>query len=67
MSIAARDWAWGLQIAPPQKLVLLALAEHANDGCECWPSLSRLATMTGLARSTVAEALNALEAAHLIR
>lgn len=30
------------------RLVLLAIAEHANDSGRCWPSTSRLAEMTGL-------------------
>jgi DNA-binding MarR family transcriptional regulator len=66
MSRRARDWAWALPVAPPQKIVILALAERADDGGACCPSLSELTDMTGLARSTVAVALNALEAAELI-
>ena len=66
MSRFARDWAWALQVAPPQKLVILALAERADDGGTCWPSLTHLTAMTGLVRSTVALALIGLEDAHLI-
>ena len=66
MSRCARDWAWALQVAPPQKLVILALAERADDGGTCWPSLTHLTEMTGLVRSTVALALIGLEDAHRI-
>ena len=66
MSRFARDWAWALQVTPPQKLVILALAERADDGGTCWPSLTHLTEMTGLVRSTVALALIGLEDAHLI-
>ncbi|MCU0974069.1 MAG: DnaT-like ssDNA-binding domain-containing protein [Burkholderiales bacterium] len=66
MSREARDWAWTLEVSPPQKLVVLALAEHADEFGDCWPSLTRLSDLTGLARSTVTEALAALETARLI-
>jgi putative SOS response-associated peptidase YedK len=39
MKRAARDWAWhGRGLTPAQRLVLLALAEHAEETCGCWPS-----------------------------
>jgi DNA-binding MarR family transcriptional regulator len=64
MSRQARDWVWTLAtVTPPQKFVLLALAERADESGICWPSLSRLSAMTLLARSTVVLALNELEAA----
>jgi hypothetical protein len=49
-----------------QKLVITALAERADDEGHCFPSLAHLTEMTGLARSTVAAALEELEAAHRI-
>lgn len=66
MSIEARNWAWALDVPPSRKLVALALAEHANNHRECWPSISRLEQFTGLARSTVADALADLESRRLI-
>lgn len=53
-------------LAPPARLVLLALCALSSSNTaeipeEFTPSLSRLASMTGLARSTVAEQLNVLE------
>ncbi|MBA1146393.1 conserved phage C-terminal domain-containing protein [Ectothiorhodospiraceae bacterium WFHF3C12] len=67
MSVRAMAAAWAIQVAPTEKLVLLALADHANDEtCECWPSLTHLCRKTGLARSTVAKALKALEARSVI-
>lgn len=66
MSLPALEWAWCLEVPPTHKLVALALADHANDEGVCWPSLTRLAQRTGLSRSTIAEALKALEAAHII-
>lgn len=66
MSLAALEWAWSLTVSPTQKLVALALADHANDDRECWPSLSRLAARTGLSPSAIKDAMNALEQANLV-
>lgn len=49
------------------KLVWMALAGHLGpDGTEVWPSINRLAGMTGLERKTVIASVAALEAAGLI-
>ena len=67
MSLAATQWAWGIRgRSPAQKLVLLALADRADGGGLCWPSISRLITDTGLCRRSIQLAIGALEAAGLI-
>ncbi len=39
MSIKAMTWAWGLAELPlRESMVLLALADNANDEGYCWPS-----------------------------
>jgi hypothetical protein len=43
-----------------ERLVMVALVDRANGAGECFPSLTKLADGTGLARSTVASALKAL-------
>lgn len=44
-----------------QKLVLLALADHANDEDQlCWPSLQHLQKKTGLGKNTVWQSIDAL-------
>jgi len=69
MSRRARDWAWARQgLTPAQRLVLLALAEHADDcGERCFPSLGLLERMTELSRRGITKALNALEGAFIER
>ena len=66
MSRGARDWAWALPVTPVQKLVITALAERADAKGHCFPSLVHLTRLTGLARSTVAVALQDLDAARWI-
>lgn len=59
-------WAWSILATPTQKLVLLALAERADNGGLCCPSLTHLATATGLSRSSVVRSLDQLEEAQFI-
>lgn len=48
-------------LTPSEKLVLLALANFANDKMQCWPSQERLAADTELSARTVWAALRSLE------
>ena len=48
-------------INPTQKLVLLALADWANDEGLCWPSIDRLCQKSGLKRRSVQMAIHAME------
>ena len=66
MSLSAYRWAWSQELTPSQKLALLALAEHANDSGVCWPSLARLASLTGMGKRTVQRAIVDLEALNLL-
>ena len=69
MSCAARDWAWSQSgLTPAQRLVLLALAEHADtEGGSCFPSIGTLERMTGLSRRGVTKALEALDGRWIAR
>lgn len=61
MSIKAISWAWDQQLKAVPKLILLALADHANDeDYTCWPSITHIAKKTGLGRSTVIDNINKL-------
>ena len=67
MSVAAMSWAFELRgISRSDKLVLLALADHANDAGECYPGIGRLAAMTGLSARTVIRRLGNLERCGLL-
>lgn len=69
MSICATNWAWSLtkkRIKGNEKLVLLSMADRADEEFECWPSKERLITDTCLDRHTVFSALLSLEEKGLI-
>lgn len=50
-----------------QKLVLLALADNANDQGKCWPSVSTIARKCQLSRRSVFREIIRLEKAKLLR
>ena len=53
-------------ISPPQKAVLMCLADHADDGGSCWPAVPRIAMWTCLGRTAVLDAQKALEQAGIV-
>lgn len=62
--MSARAMFWALEIetlTPAQKLVLILLANHANEDDICWPSIGRLVKKANLGRATVFRALDELE------
>jgi len=60
---------WEIDLPPGEKLVLLALADQANDeGRQCWPAVLTIAKKSGQGERTVRRALDSLEkAGHLTR
>lgn len=62
MSIHALKWAWGQQCPnPTAKLVLMALADHANAEGECYPTMKRVAEMASCSPRTVSRHIQLLE------
>jgi hypothetical protein len=66
MSIRAMNWAWEQEVRGGGLLVLLALADHADNDGICWPGQAHLAEKTKLSRQTVNEQLSHLEALELM-
>lgn len=62
MSLRATCWAWTVQTSSTNKLVLLALADFADEVGHCWPSVARMQEMTCLSERAIRTALAALEA-----
>lgn len=58
---------WPLKVPATAKAVLIALADHASDAGECWPSISTLAERTCLSSRSVIRAIQELEAYQVIR
>lgn len=69
MSIRLMSLVWDLDLPPGEKLVLLALADQANDeGRQCWPSVSTIGRRSGQGERTVRRAIADLETkGHLTR
>jgi hypothetical protein len=47
------NWAWQQRLSPSQKLILMALADAANDFDVCWPSVSTVANKCCVSIRTV--------------
>lgn len=58
--------AWGVSLPPSTKLLLVALADFADDSGVCWPSVDTLAARTGLGRSTVLRHIASLDSSGLL-
>jgi len=59
MSIKIMSMVWEIkEITPMQKLILLKLADNADDGGVCWPSLETVAGACGCSSRTVMRAID---------
>lgn len=67
MSVRVSTWVWHDTTAKGNdRLMLLALADNANDDGWCWPGIPQLVAKTMLGRSTVFRRLDVLESAGLV-
>lgn len=68
MSVALMTEVWKINLPASEKLVLLALADCANDEGGCWPSMATLTKKCSKGERTVQAAIKALvRAGHLSR
>ena len=68
MSIRVMSQVWEIELPDSEKLVLLALADSANDEGACWPSMRTLAGKCSKSDRTVQAAIKLLvEKGHLSR
>lgn len=68
MSMMLMVKAFNLKVKNPvRKLILIKLADNANDKGECWPSHQYIADQCEVSRRTVIHHLNELEKSGLIR
>ena len=54
------NWAWRQALTPTLKLVLMALADAADDQGVCWPSVSTLAKKCTVSTRAVQRSLRVL-------
>ena len=67
MSVVYLKPAWQAQgLSPPEKLVLLKLADQASDDGLCWPSIETIRKHTALGKGTIFRVLTRLEERGLI-
>lgn len=57
------NWAWEQRLEPSTKLVLLALADIADDSGHCWPSVSMLSKKVHASERNVRRILHKLRSA----
>jgi hypothetical protein len=66
MSIRAMNWAWQVLLPPTAKLVLLALADIADDAGSCWPSQNVIAAKCSITSRTVQRIIVTLQGQGLL-
>lgn len=67
MSVKAMNWVWSLdELAPSETLVMLALADAADDDGFCWPSQALLARKARQTDRNVRRILTRLSQAGLL-
>ena len=54
------NWAWHQDIKPVPKLILMALADAADDQGVCWPSVATIAIKVGVSTRTVRRVMQTL-------
>lgn len=68
MSVRVMSLVWSLDLPDSQKIVLLALADCANDEGHCWPSMATLAKKCSKGERTVQGVIKQLcDAGHITR
>lgn len=67
MSYKAYDWVWTHKFgSPTAKLVMMAVAKHADENGMCWPRVRTLAEFCGISSRTVQRQLKEFERAGLL-
>lgn len=60
------NWAWEQELAPTPKLILMALADAANESDECWPGIPFIARKCCVSERTVQRVLQDFQVAQLM-
>lgn len=60
-------WAWSQVLPPAPKLILMALADNADDAGYCWPRVKKIAERCSVSERTVQRTLKSFETSALLR
>jgi hypothetical protein len=60
------NWAWSQELTPTPKLILMALADAANDHDECWPGIPFIARKCCVSERTVQRVLQDFQKSKLM-
>ncbi len=66
MSVRVMTAVWDIPMEPMEKLVLLAMADCANDEGICWPSIATIARKSGTSERTVQRSIQSMKERRLI-
>jgi hypothetical protein len=66
MSIKAMNWAWEQKLPPSSKLILMAIADAADEEGDCWPKVKTIAKKCGVSDRTVQRVLKEFISDNLI-
>jgi len=66
MSISCMNWAWQIQLPPTEKLVLMSLADNADDLGQCYPSMKYIAKRCCVSKRTGQRILKILKQKELV-
>jgi len=67
MSVVATNWAWGQLLPPAPKLVLMSLADNADEEGYCWPRVKNVAKRCNVSERTVQRTLRTFEGLGLLK
>lgn len=66
MSFSATKWVWKQDLPHVEKIVLLCLADRADENLKCWPSMETIAKDCGMCRRSVVRIIEKLREKNLI-
>ena len=67
MSIKAMNWAWEQKLPPNSKLILMAIADAADEDGDCWPRVKTIAKKCGVSERTVQRVLKDFITSNLLK
>ena len=67
MSIKVMSWVWEQDLPPLDKIVLMAIADHADDDGYAWPSMKRIAEKCSMEKRTVQRHVEKLQEQQLLK